>query len=69
MYKLPMRIVHVELASLNVKQELPVLNELLVSTGTQNKPDYTNERVCCNHCDAGNTAVVVATDEVTDNLS
>ena len=65
-----MRIVHVELASLNVKQELPVLNELLVSTGTQNKPDYTNEHICHNYCDTSNAiAVAIATDKTTNNLS
>ena len=65
-----MRIVHSELASLNVKQELPVLNELLVSTVTQNKPDYANEHICRNYCDTSNAiAVAIATDEVTDNLS
>lgn len=68
MYKLPMRIIHVELANLDIKQELPVFNELLVSTVTQNKPDYTNEWVCRNHCDAGNTTVVIATDKTTNNL-
>lgn len=64
-----MRIVHVELANLDIKQELLVLNELLVSTVTQNKPDYANEHICRNHCDAGNIAVVIATDKTTNNLS
>lgn len=69
MCKLLIRITYVELANPNIEQELLVLNESLASTVAQNKPDYANECICRNYCDTSNAiAVVIATDEVTDNL-